>query len=50
MRQLQRVYEGVLDFAQRPEQYMRTSFRFVDFGIRKEARSTIWIGLDKEPD
>jgi hypothetical protein len=35
---LQRVYEGVLDFARDPDKYTKTTYRFVDFGIKKEVR------------
>ncbi len=48
VRHLQRVYEGAVDFAQRPEAYTTTSYRFVDFAIKKEARkarllSWVWF-------
>lgn len=43
VKHLQRVYEGVLEFARDPQKYTRTSYRFVDFGIRKEVRG--WMSV-----
>ena len=48
VRRLQEVYEDVVEFAANPDKYTQTSYRFVDFGIRKEVGRRVWLSARRE--